>query len=87
LPNSINSNAKLRCIHHISREALEQMCKNKADVNCPVAACVGKWRKECAVVDEEYKLRMDRYEKMKNIRGKTFGSSTATAAAFEIDDD
>lgn len=81
------------CIHHVSRETLEIMCKTKAIAACPIAGCRGKWSKATAVLDEAFQRRVTRFLLSKeaqqggNGSGSSSSSSAKQATAHDVDGD
>jgi len=84
---SEHKTTKLRCIHHVSKLALDAMLKNKNEVGCPVAGCPGKWGKDQAQIDKIFQLKVERCVRMKNLRSTNPMASQATAAAIALDND
>mmetsp|Transcript_32495 Transcript_32495/g.46855 ORF Transcript_32495/g.46855 Transcript_32495/m.46855 type:complete len:232 (-) Transcript_32495:58-753(-) len=54
------------CKHIVDRESLKAMLRNKVNpVPCPVSGCAGMWTMTNSSVDEQFKLKMQRYLRRK----------------------
>ena len=55
------------CIHNLSKQALEQMCRKGGATRCPVAGCNGMWSVANAVLDEDKARQVARYLRKKEV--------------------
>lgn len=56
-----------KCIHHVSRVALDTMCKKANWAKCPIGGCMGRWSKATAVLDEEFDRKIQKYLQNKSV--------------------
>lgn len=77
---SVNGNKK--CTHHVSREGLREMMRLKKP-GCPIAGCKGVWSESHAIMDEDFKLKIERYKRQRDRSNQLSGDMLNT---YEIDD-
>lgn len=81
---SPSENPKGKCIHHISKGGLDEILKTKTSANCPTAGCRGSWTKATSVIDEAFKRKIERFQRLKHIRTQQSQSSRPGVNLDEI---
>lgn len=81
-----STNPRKSCIHHLDQASLKSLIKGKPRVQCPVAGCSGEWIEAYSEVDDDFKMKIDRFLRMKK-RNVDGGYSQATANAVDLQDD
>jgi len=76
-----NKHPQRPCIHHVDQDSLNDM-ERKRKQDCPVAGCSGCWSSQYTEVDDDFKMKIERFFRMKK---RT--ASQATASAVEVEDD
>lgn len=68
------------CIHHVSREALDAMCRTGKPSRCPIGGCQGVWSKATAVRDLEFERKVNKFVANRNIAQQAGVSQNAQSA-------
>lgn len=76
-----------KCIHHLSKEGLDMLLKNKNKAKCPVVGCNMEWAANTSEVDEDFLRELKQFERRKRTREQMFeGTSTDTQDTISLDD-
>lgn len=66
--HSVGGSGLAACIHHVSREALETMCRTASTKHkCPIGGCRGMWSMGTAVRDLEFERKVNKFVANKNV--------------------
>eukprot|EP01032_Pedospumella_encystans_P011970 gene11970-13884_t len=71
-----------KCIHRVSRIALDTMCRKVTSARCPIGGCMGKWSKSTAVLDEEFERKIQRYLQKKSVDQAAAGGAARSSSAL-----
>jgi hypothetical protein len=71
-----NENGRKSCIHHMSREGLQQCLARKSQAPCPIAGCPGVWSMANSSLDENFKAKIERYLRRKEKETQLLGGNT-----------
>ncbi len=74
----------------MSKDALSMVLKSSASnqkkPNCPVAGCSGRWTKDNSSLDEEFQLKIERFQRL-NANSSSSQHHEATEIADDDEDD
>jgi hypothetical protein len=80
-----NNHPQKPCIHHLDETSLKSIIRGKQKIQCPVAGCSGEWMEKYSDVDDDFKMKIERFLRMK--KRNVDGYSHATANAVDLEDD